>query len=67
MLQDRFRGCLIGGGIGDALGYPVEFMRLSAIKSAYGANGLQDLVLEKRFSIVLVLWILLVLVLVKSV
>ena len=47
MLHDRFRGCLIGGGIGDALGSPIEFMRLSAIKSAYGANGVQDLVLER--------------------
>ena len=48
MLQDRFRGCLIGGGIGDALGYPVEFMRLSAIKSAYGADGVQDIILERE-------------------
>ena len=22
--KDRFRGCLIGGAIGDALGYPIE-------------------------------------------
>lgn len=48
MLQDRFRGCLIGGGIGDALGYPVEFMHLPAIKSAYGADGVQDLILERE-------------------
>lgn len=25
-LQDRIRGSLIGGAIGDALGYPVEFV-----------------------------------------
>ena len=25
-LQDRIRGSLIGGAIGDALGYPVEFI-----------------------------------------
>ena len=25
--QDKFRGCLIGGAAGDALGYAVEFMR----------------------------------------
>ena len=48
MLQDRFRGCLIGGGVGDALGYPVEFMRLSAIKSTYGTDGVQDLILERE-------------------
>lgn len=26
---DRFRGCLIGGAAGDALGYAVEFMLTS--------------------------------------
>lgn len=25
--KDRIRGSLIGGAIGDALGYPVEFMK----------------------------------------
>jgi ADP-ribosylglycohydrolase len=25
--QDRFLGCLLGGAIGDALGYPIEFAR----------------------------------------
>ncbi len=25
-LKDRVRGSLIGGAIGDALGYPVEFL-----------------------------------------
>ena len=24
--QDRIRGCLFGGAVGDALGYPVEFL-----------------------------------------
>ena len=31
-LQDRIRGSLIGGAIGDALGYPVEFMSQQEIK-----------------------------------
>ena len=26
-LQDRIRGSLVGGAIGDALGYPVEFIK----------------------------------------
>ena len=24
-MQDRFRGCLIGGSLGDALGYPMNY------------------------------------------
>lgn len=39
-LQDRIRGSLIGGAIGDALGYPVEFMSLQAIKRKYGESGI---------------------------
>ena len=27
-MQDAFRGCLVGGAAGDALGYTVEFMKL---------------------------------------
>lgn len=38
-----FRGCLIGGAIGDALGWPVEFLRLKEIKMQYGSNGIEDL------------------------
>ena len=38
--RDRFRGCLIGGAAGDALGYAVEFMRLSQITRQYGPRGI---------------------------
>lgn len=38
--QDRIRGSLIGGAIGDALGYPVEFMSLNEIKKKYGGFGI---------------------------
>lgn len=31
-LQDKCRGSLIGGAIGDALGYAVEFSSLKAIR-----------------------------------
>ena len=41
-LQDRIRGSLIGGAIGDALGYPVEFMSLTSIKRKYGDEGYID-------------------------
>ena len=42
-LQDAFRGCLIGGACGDALGYPVEFMRLKEIKKRFGPEGILKL------------------------
>lgn len=36
----KYRGCLIGGAAGDALGYPVEFMSLASIKKKYGEKGI---------------------------
>lgn len=40
-LQDKCRGCLIGGAIGDALGYPVEFIfSHKDICAEYGPNGI---------------------------
>lgn len=44
ILLGKYRGCLIGGAIGDALGAPIEFMSLDAIKSTYGKSGVQDYV-----------------------
>ena len=41
--QDFFKGCLIGGAIGDALGWPVEFMTLNEITQQYGSRGIQSL------------------------
>ncbi len=46
-LADRFRGCLLGGAIGDALGYPIEFMSRQQIISKYGAAGLTDLIVDE--------------------
>ena len=37
---DRVRGCLFGGAVGDALGYPVEFMGESQIFAHFGKNGI---------------------------
>lgn len=39
-LKDRIRGSLIGGAIGDALGYPVEFMGSGEILVRYGSEGI---------------------------
>ncbi|NTW71348.1 MAG: ADP-ribosylglycohydrolase family protein [Eubacteriaceae bacterium] len=41
--REYFRGCLVGGAIGDALGWPVEFMKASAITREFGPEGVQDL------------------------
>ncbi len=37
---DAIRGCIFGGAVGDALGYPVEFMSEKAIFSEYGSHGI---------------------------
>ena len=36
----HFKGCLIGGAIGDALGAAIEFMSMDQIKSKFGNHGL---------------------------
>lgn len=42
--KDRIRGSLIGGAIGDALGYPVEFVNsFSGIQAQYGEQGITRL------------------------
>jgi ADP-ribosyl-[dinitrogen reductase] hydrolase len=40
--RSRFRGCLLGGAVGDALGSAVEFINLSEIIRRYGPSGLRD-------------------------
>ncbi|MBO4535047.1 MAG: ADP-ribosylglycohydrolase family protein, partial [Clostridia bacterium] len=40
-----YKGCLLGGALGDALGYPIEFRKLNEIKAKYGEDGLDHLVL----------------------
>lgn len=41
---DKIRGSLIGGAVGDALGYPIEFIgSYMGIKQKYGVNGITRL------------------------
>jgi ADP-ribosyl-[dinitrogen reductase] hydrolase len=37
--RDRYRGCLLGGAVGDALGAGVEFASLAEIRRQYGPAG----------------------------
>lgn len=39
---NKFKGCLIGGAVGDALGYAVEFLYASSIFNEYGENGITE-------------------------
>lgn len=43
---DRYRGCLVGGGAGDALGYAVEFASEASILAAYGRKGITEYALH---------------------
>ena len=42
-IQDRIRGSLVGGAMGDALGYPVEFLSYKNILERYGDCGITRL------------------------
>lgn len=45
---DKIQGSLIGGAIGDALGYPVEFLSLDSIKERYGTSGITKYELDQN-------------------
>jgi len=38
--KDRVLGCMVGGAVGDALGYPVEFRPWNDIVNEYGEKGI---------------------------
>jgi ADP-ribosylglycohydrolase len=41
-VRRRYRGCLLGGAVGDALGAPVEFMSLAEIRAQFGRAGITE-------------------------
>jgi ADP-ribosylglycohydrolase len=43
-LRSRFRGCLLGGALGDALGAGIEFLSLREIRRRHGTAGVTGLV-----------------------
>lgn len=40
--RNKFRGCLVGGAVGDALGYAIEFRGEREIFSEYGKSGITE-------------------------
>lgn len=47
-MKDAIRGCLIGGAVGDALGYAVEFVGEPYIFSKYGKDGITAYDLDRK-------------------
>ena len=45
-VKDCIRGSLMAGAVGDALGYPVEFMSRNAILARYGDKGITEFKLD---------------------
>lgn len=45
---DKVKGCLVGGAVGDALGYPVEFMNYSSLWTKYGPKGITRYALDRN-------------------
>lgn len=45
---DQIRGCLVGGAVGDALGYPVELLGEEQIFSVFGNAGITDYQLDSK-------------------
>ncbi len=44
--QSKFLGSMVGGAVGDALGYPIEFMSAEEIGRKFGASGVTDYILH---------------------
>lgn len=42
--EEKFKGCLLAGAVGDALGAPVEFMSRESILQQFGKSGIRDFV-----------------------
>lgn len=42
LLLNKCRGSLVGGAVGDALGYAVEFLSLDGIRKIYGQRGITE-------------------------
>lgn len=43
-VRARFRGCMLAGAVGDALGGPIEFLSIEKIRARYGSSGITGMV-----------------------
>ncbi len=50
--MDKIQACLMGGALGDSLGYAVEFYSLEEIKRLYGPEGIKNFRLFDKKSII---------------
>ena len=46
--KEQVFGCMVGGAVGDALGYPIEFDSWKAIVRKYGEHGITRYELDRR-------------------
>ena len=46
--ESRFSGCMLGGALGDALGYPVRSMNTEGIARAFGKKGITSPAVDKE-------------------
>ena len=51
---NNVEGCLIGGAVGDALGYPVEFYEYGHIVRRFGTDGIKDYKLDMKSGLALI-------------
>jgi ADP-ribosylglycohydrolase len=49
-LKSRIHGCLLGGALGDSLGYAVEFDSIESIRGRFGAAGVTELTMLRGAS-----------------
>lgn len=49
---DSFKGCLVGGAVGDALGYAVEFYEYTEIVEMYGEMGITEYKLHNNKALI---------------
>lgn len=45
---DQIRGCMVGGAVGDALGYAIEFWKEDRIFGNYGEKGITEYKLDSK-------------------